>query len=158
MNHAAASTVKVVTEGLALDHGETETRPIPAPSATNANEKAAATNAPAKTAAHDTPEALSSAVSAALTADNGARAEMVACVIFSSLARTRTIKHGLSPDLFVLMEDLGGVGQSTRRDFSVVEKRDQDNNRDWNPKKPKQNSTAQSTLLNAASAHFVSRR
>jgi hypothetical protein len=50
------------------------------------------------------------------------------------------------------------VGQSTRLDFSVVEKRDQDNNRDWNPKKPKQNSTAQSTLLNAASAHFVSRR
>ena len=59
MNHAAASTVKVVTEGLLLDHGETETRPMPAPSATNAKENAAATNAPAKTAAHDTPETVS---------------------------------------------------------------------------------------------------
>ena len=65
MNHAAASTVKVVTEGLLLDHGETEIRPMPAPSATNANENAAATNAPAKTAAHDTPDTVSIAVSTA---------------------------------------------------------------------------------------------
>ena len=59
MNHAAASTVNVVTEGLLLDHGDTETKPMPAPSATNAKENAAATNAPAKTAAHDTPETVS---------------------------------------------------------------------------------------------------
>ena len=63
MNHAAASTVNVVTEGLLLDHGETETRPMPAPSATNAKENAAATKAPANTAAQDTPETASTAVS-----------------------------------------------------------------------------------------------
>ena len=57
MNHAAASTVNVVTDGLLLDHGETEIRPMPAPSATSARENAEATNAPAITAAHDTPEA-----------------------------------------------------------------------------------------------------
>ena len=56
MNHAAASTVNVVTDGLLLDHGETETKPMPAPNATNAKENAAATNAPAITAAHETPE------------------------------------------------------------------------------------------------------
>jgi hypothetical protein len=77
MNHAAASTVKVVTEGLLLDHGETETRPMPAPSATNAKENAAATNAPAKTAAHDTPDTVSTAVTVA----KGPRAVTVACVM-----------------------------------------------------------------------------
>ena len=74
MNHAAASTVNVVTDGLLLDHGDTETKPMPAPSATNAKENAAATNAPAKTAAHDTPETVSIAVSTAVTVDKGARA------------------------------------------------------------------------------------
>ena len=78
MNHAAASTVKVVTEGLLLDHGETETRPMPAPSATNAKENAAATNAPASTAAHDTPETVSSAVSTAVAVVKGARVAIVA--------------------------------------------------------------------------------
>src|SRR5580700_9039869 len=86
MNHAAASTVKVVTEGLLLDHGETETRPMPAPSATNAKENAAATNAPAKTAAHDTPDSVSIAVSTAVTVDKGARVVTVACVMCSDLA------------------------------------------------------------------------
>ena len=81
MNQAAASTVKVVTEGLLLDQGETETKPIPAPSATNAKENAAATKAPAKTAAHETPETASTAASTAVTLDNGARAAIVACVI-----------------------------------------------------------------------------
>jgi hypothetical protein len=76
MNYAAASTVKVVTEGLLLDHGETE-RPMPAPSATNAKENAAATNAPAKTAAHDTPDTVSTAVTVA----KGPRAVTVACVM-----------------------------------------------------------------------------
>src|ERR1700722_10461547 len=85
MNHAAASTVNVVTDGLLLDHGDTETKPMPAPSATNAKENAAATNAPAKTAAHDTPETVSIAVSTAVTVDKGARDETVACVISFNL-------------------------------------------------------------------------
>src|SRR5271168_712211 len=85
MNHAPASTVNVVTEGLLLDHGETETRPMPAPSATSARENAAATNAPAKTAAHDTPETGSIAVSTAATVDKGARDETVAWVISFNL-------------------------------------------------------------------------
>jgi hypothetical protein len=89
MNHAAASTVNVVTEGLLLDHGETETRPMPAPSATNAKENAAATNAPAKTAAHDTPDTVSIAVSTAVTVDKGARVVTVACVMCSNLALRR---------------------------------------------------------------------
>src|ERR1700733_3141639 len=88
MNHTAASTVKVVTEGLLLDHGETETRPMPAPSATNAKENAAATNAPAKTAAHDTPDTVSTAVTVA----KGPRAVTVACVICST-SLTRTINQ-----------------------------------------------------------------
>jgi hypothetical protein len=92
MNHAAASRVNVVTEGL-LDHGETETRPMPAPSATNANENAAATNAPAKTAVHDTPDTVSIAVSTAVTVDNGARVVTVACVMCSNLTLTRTINQ-----------------------------------------------------------------
>ncbi len=90
MNHAAASTVNVVTEGLLLDHGETETKPMPAPSATNARENAAATNAPAKTAAHDTPETVSIAVSTAVPVDKGARAATVACVISFKLRSDET--------------------------------------------------------------------
>src|ERR1700744_4377225 len=83
MNHAAASTVNVVTEGLLLDHGETETRPMPAPSATNAKQNAAATKAPAKTAAHDMPDTMS-------TADSVAKdllAVPVACVMYSKPPR-----------------------------------------------------------------------
>src|SRR3984957_8109894 len=87
MNHAAASTVNVVTEGLLLDHGETETKPMPAPSATNAKENAAATNAPAKTAAHDTPDTVS-AVSTAVPVV-GARVVIVACVMCLNLALRR---------------------------------------------------------------------
>jgi hypothetical protein len=83
--------VNVVTEGLLLDHGETETRPMPAPSATSAKENAAATNAPAKTAAHDTPETVSIAVSTAVTVDKGPRAVTVACVICSNSAFTEEI-------------------------------------------------------------------
>src|ERR1700722_5642957 len=86
MNHAAASTVKVVTEGLLLDHGDTETKPMPAPSATSANENAAATNAPAKTAAHETPDTVST-VSTPVTVDKGARVVTVACVIFVQTSR-----------------------------------------------------------------------
>ena len=85
MNHAAASTVNVVTEGLLLDHGETEMSPMPAPSATKAKENAAATKAPAKTAAHETPETASTAVSTAATLDKGERPVTVACVISSNL-------------------------------------------------------------------------
>jgi hypothetical protein len=85
--------VNVVTEGLLLDHGDTETKPMPAPSATNAKENAAATNAPAKTAAHDTPETVSIAVSTAVTVDKGARDEIVAWVMCSNLALTRTMNQ-----------------------------------------------------------------
>jgi hypothetical protein len=60
MNHAAARTPNVVTEGLLVDQGETEMRPMPAPSATRANENAAATKAPAIAAPHETPETPSS--------------------------------------------------------------------------------------------------
>src|ERR1700689_4619118 len=99
MNHAAASTVKVVTEGLLLDHGETETRPIPAPSATNAKENAAATNAPAKTAAQDTPETVSVSGSTAVTVDKGKGPATVACVIsiistHETKSRTRLAGRG----------------------------------------------------------------
>jgi hypothetical protein len=66
---------------------------MPAPSATNANENAAATNAHAKTAAHDTPEMVSIAVSTAVTVDNGARDVTVACVICSNLTLARTMKQ-----------------------------------------------------------------
>jgi hypothetical protein len=61
MNHAAAKMPKVVTDALFVDQGDTETSPSPAPSASKASEKAAATNAPAKTAAHETLEAGDSA-------------------------------------------------------------------------------------------------
>lgn len=77
MNHAAARTPKVVADGLLLDHGEIDTRPMPAPSATNASEKAEATNAPAITAAHDTPEAVPSAVNV----DKDVRLTIVASVM-----------------------------------------------------------------------------
>jgi hypothetical protein len=89
MNHAAASTVNVVTDGLLLDHGETETRPMPAPSATNAKENAEATKAPAITAGQDTPEAVSSVASTGIVIDKGARVATVVCVILfeSPLAR-----------------------------------------------------------------------
>jgi hypothetical protein len=62
---------------------------MPAPSATNAKENAAATNAPAKTAAHDTPDTVSIAVSTAVTVDKGARVVTVACVMCSNLALRR---------------------------------------------------------------------
>src|ERR1700723_2078728 len=81
MNHAATSTVNVVTEGLLLDHGDTETKPMPAPSATSAKENAAATNAPAKTAAQETPETVSVSGSTGVSVDKGARPATVACVI-----------------------------------------------------------------------------
>jgi hypothetical protein len=141
MNHAAASTVNVVTEGLLLDHGETETKPMPAPSATNAKKNAAATNAPAKTAAHDTPETVSIAVSTAVTVDKGARDESVACVIsFNLHSQDEVAKPAVS--------GRGRVSNFRRLLVnSVVEQRDQDDDRDRNAEKPKQNSTAQSTLL-----------
>ena len=52
-------SAKFVTDGLLADQGETEMRPIPAPSATSASAKAEATNAPAMIAAHETPEPIS---------------------------------------------------------------------------------------------------
>jgi hypothetical protein len=44
----------------AFAHGETAERPIPAPKARSASDKAAATNAPAMTAPQDTPELFES--------------------------------------------------------------------------------------------------
>src|ERR1039457_6427855 len=44
----------------AFAHGETAERPIPAPNARSASDKAAATNAPAMTAPQDTPELFES--------------------------------------------------------------------------------------------------
>src|ERR1700722_1420877 len=118
MNHAAASTVKVGTEGLLLDPGETETRPMPAPSATSANENAAATNAPAKTAAHDTPDPVSIAVSTAATVDKGARPATVACVIFDLHSRDESRTGGCRSRSVLNLRQLPLN--------SVVEKRDQD--------------------------------
>jgi hypothetical protein len=57
MNQAAARIPNVVTETLLLDHGETDTRPIPAPSISSARDRADATTAPAIIAPHDTAEA-----------------------------------------------------------------------------------------------------
>src|SRR5271155_3018036 len=56
MNQAAARIPNVVTETLLLDHGETDTRPMPAPSISSARDKADATTAPAIIAPHDTAE------------------------------------------------------------------------------------------------------
>src|SRR5579862_9601527 len=56
MNQAAARIPKVATETLLLDHGETDTRPMPAPSISNARDRADATTAPAIIAPHDTAE------------------------------------------------------------------------------------------------------
>ena len=58
-DQAAARAPNVVTDGLLADQGETEMRPIPAPSATSASAKAEATNAPAMIAAHETAESIS---------------------------------------------------------------------------------------------------
>ena len=48
---------------------------------------------------------------------------------------------------FVLKVDYELVSGRADEDFSVVEKRDQNDDRDRNAEKPKQNSTAQFTLL-----------
>src|ERR1700761_8103176 len=65
MNHAAARTPNVVTDTLLLDHGETETRPMPAPSISSASDSAEATKAPAMTAGQDTAEKTASPPSSA---------------------------------------------------------------------------------------------
>src|SRR5271165_6128638 len=54
MNQAAARIPNVATETLLLDHGETDTRPMPAPSISSARDRADETAAPAMTAPHDT--------------------------------------------------------------------------------------------------------
>src|ERR1700689_2484167 len=56
MNQAAARIPNVVTRTLLLDHGETDTRPMPAPSISNARDRADATTAPAIIAPHDPAE------------------------------------------------------------------------------------------------------
>jgi hypothetical protein len=64
MNHAAARMPKVVTETLLWDHGETDTRPSPAPNIRSANDRADATAAPAMMAGQETAEPNVSPVSA----------------------------------------------------------------------------------------------
>jgi hypothetical protein len=58
----------------------------------------------------------------------------------------------------VLKVDYRVVSGRADEDFLVVEKRDQNDDRDRNAEKPKQNSTAQFTLLNAAFTRIVSGR
>ena len=54
ISHTAANSVKVVAEGLAGDHGETDERPMPLPSATRSKVLATAVSAPPITAAQET--------------------------------------------------------------------------------------------------------
>jgi hypothetical protein len=56
MNHAAARMPKVVTDTLLWDHGDTDTRPSPAPSMSKASDSAEATTAPAIIAGQETAE------------------------------------------------------------------------------------------------------
>src|SRR5271156_3987303 len=56
MNQAAARIPKVATETLLFDQGETDPRPIPAPSISRARDRADATTAPAIIAPQDTAE------------------------------------------------------------------------------------------------------
>src|SRR5665213_1784983 len=55
-----AAIPTAATEAPAPDHGDTEDKPAPAPSANKISDTAAATKAPAMTAAQDTPEAEAS--------------------------------------------------------------------------------------------------
>src|ERR1700722_3047685 len=57
MNQAAARIPNAVTETLVVDHGDTDTRPMPAPSISSARDRADATTAPATMAPQDTAEA-----------------------------------------------------------------------------------------------------
>jgi hypothetical protein len=50
MSHIAVITVKVVAEAPVVDHGDTEARPKPEPSARRINENVAAAKAPPKIA------------------------------------------------------------------------------------------------------------
>jgi hypothetical protein len=51
-----AVSLTAEADAAAFDHGETDDKPIPVPSATKISEIAAATNAPLITAAQDTPD------------------------------------------------------------------------------------------------------
>src|SRR5580693_8765176 len=74
-----ASHPIVDTEAAAVDHGETDDKPMPAPSARRMSESAAAAKAPPATAPHDTPDEYASFVpdrstrSARAWADDGER-------------------------------------------------------------------------------------
>jgi hypothetical protein len=60
MTHTMAARVIVVAEAPMFDHGDTDDKPSPAPSASRMSESAAVTNAPPITAAHDTPDECAS--------------------------------------------------------------------------------------------------
>src|SRR5580658_8898073 len=57
MNQAAARIPNVVTETLLVDQGDTDTRPMPAPSISGARDRTVATTAPATMAPQDMAEA-----------------------------------------------------------------------------------------------------
>jgi hypothetical protein len=56
ISHTMAAVPTVEVDAPTLDHGDTEEKPNPAPSASRISDNAAVTNAPAITAAHDTPD------------------------------------------------------------------------------------------------------
>ena len=56
ISQTMAALWMVEAEAPKFDHGETEDKPSPVPSASRMSDNAAATNAPAITAAQDTPD------------------------------------------------------------------------------------------------------
>src|SRR6185369_1721328 len=59
-SHRIAPTPTVEDDAPEPDHGDTEAKPSPAPSARNTSERAAMTRAPATTAAHEMPDSCAS--------------------------------------------------------------------------------------------------
>src|SRR6478735_6861742 len=72
ISHTAANSVKVVAEGLAGDHGETDERPMPLPSATRSKVLATAVSAPPITAAQETADGEAGPSSTIATVPSGA--------------------------------------------------------------------------------------
>ena len=64
-----------------VDHGETEDKPSPAPSASRIHDNAAVANAPPITAPHDTPDEYDSLLIEVSIASTGYRAAGDECVI-----------------------------------------------------------------------------
>jgi hypothetical protein len=144
MNHAAASTVIMWSpEGLLLDRGRDQTSAAPAPPT------------PRKTLRRQTrprkrpPTGYARAVSITVNRElspstRGLRVATLASVIFNlrvhGTKSVTTAGHSRAESDF-------RVGERSCGELLVVEKRDQDDDRYRHTEKPKQNSTAQSTLL-----------